>query len=216
MKLQKKHSMLFVGIVAAFVAVLLVSNVSASKQFNFFGQSFTVAVMLFPFAYIINDLLAEVYGFHAAKKVIWIGFGLNLFMVLFFQLAIILPSSSFYTHQDAYATILGNTPRLLVASLAGYLVGGTSNAWVLAKMKVMTKGEHLAARVIVSTLVGELLDSLLFLGIAFYGVMPLHVLLYTAVLYALFKVVIEVVMYPVTKAVINKVKTLEGEDVYGV
>ena len=207
-----KVSTLYMVLVTLYVACLLISNVTAVKTFSLGPFSLPAAVLLFPVVYIVNDLLAEVYGFKKARNAIYLGFILNLFMVAYFTLTIALPAGPFFGAQDAYATILGSTPRMLIASLVAYFVGSTLNAKIMVSMRDASKGKGgfaLFARCIVSTFFGELCDSLIFITIAFIGAMPIKQILTMAITQALFKTLYELVVFPVTNVVIKKVRGIE-------
>jgi len=174
--------------------------------------SLPAAVLLFPLSYILGDILTEVYGYRVARRVIWLGFACNLIFVFFAWIGQILPSASFWGEQAAYEAILGQTPRILGASLAGYLVGEFANSFVLSRMKLLTRGRFLWSRTIGSTIVGEGLDSGVFLTLAFIGTpvfMPITILYHW-----LAKTLIETVFTPVTYAVVNWLKRREGVDTY--
>lgn len=210
---NKKVSTLYMVLVTVYVACLLISNVTAVKTFSLGPFSLPAAVLLFPIVYIVNDLLAEVYGFKKARNAIYLGFALNLFMVLYFTLAIALPAGPFFGAQDAFATILGSTPRMLVASLSAYLVGSTLNAKIMVSMRDASQGKGglaLFARCITSTLFGELCDSLIFITIAFVGSMPFYQILTMVVTQAIFKTLYELVVFPVTNIIIKKVRGIES------
>lgn len=211
-----KVSTLYMVLVTVYVACLLISNVTAVKTFSLGPFSLPAAVLLFPIVYIVNDLLAEVYGFQKARIAIYLGFALNLFMVAYFALAIILPAGPFFEAQEAFATILGSTPRMLLASLAAYLVGSTLNAKILVTMRDASKSNGnfaLFARCITSTFVGELCDSLIFITIAFIGNMP-YTQIFTMVLtQAIFKTLYEMVVFPATNIIIKKVRSIEHNEI---
>ncbi len=172
------------------------------------------AVIVFPVSYILGDVLTEVYGYRAARHVIWLGFFCNLLAVIAIYLGGILPSAPFWQGQEAYETILGYTPRLLAASFVAYLVGEFANAIVLAKMKVATNGRFLWSRTIGSTLVGQGLDSLVFIVLAFVGTIPASALLAAIVTQWLVKSAYEALATPLTYVVVNRLKRTEGLDVY--
>ncbi len=206
-------STLYMVLVTVYVACLLISNVTAVKTFSLGPFSLPAAVLLFPVVYIVNDLLAEVYGFKKARQAIYMGFILNLFMVLYFTLAIALPAGPFFGDQEAFKTILGSTPRMLIASLTAYFVGSTLNAKVLVSMRDASKSNGdfaLFARCITSTFVGELLDSLIFITIAFIGAMPFTQILTMVLTQAMFKTLYELVVFPVTNIIIKKVRSIEN------
>ena len=209
--MDKKVSKMYLYLSLIFVVCLLVSNVTAAKTFALGPLTLPAAVLIFPISYIVNDLLAEVYGFKKARNTIFMGFAANIFMVLVYTLTIMLPPSATFTNQEAYATILGNTPRMFFASLAAYAVGSTLNARIMVTMRdVATKGKGLFARCILSTLVGELCDSLIFITVAFVGTMPMKVLGIMIVSQASFKTLYEIIIFPVTNLIIKKVKEIEN------
>ncbi len=208
------YSRWFVAIAAIFVTCLITANITAVKLISLGGIILPAAVVIFPISYIFGDVLTEVYGYRQARLVIWLGFACNLLAVIAIWLGEILPPASFWNGQSAYAQILGYTPRLLLASFIAYLVGEFANSFVLAKMKIFTKGQWLWTRTIGSTLVGEGLDSLFFITIAFLGTIPLNGLFSAIVAQWLFKSLYEVVATPLTYAVVNFLKRREGIDVF--
>jgi uncharacterized integral membrane protein (TIGR00697 family) len=204
-----------------FVTSLVISNIIAVKLVTIFGLVLPAAVVLFPIAYIIGDVLTEVYGYARARQVIWIGFFCNLVAVVAIWVAGQLPSAPFWNAgayqsaaeaQIAFDAILGFTPRLLLASFAAYLVGEFLNSFVLAKLKVKTSGRFLWLRTITSTVIGQGADSAIFISIAFAGVLP-GWMMQTAILSQwLFKAAYEIAATPVTYAVVNFLKSREGID----
>jgi hypothetical protein len=207
-----KYSYRFVFITALFVTCLLTANIVGVKVWSAGSLVLPAAVILFPFSYIFGDILTEVYGYKEARKVIWLGFLCNLIFVIFAWLGQLLPPAPLWTGQNAYITILGYTPRLLAASFLGYLVGEFSNSFVLAKMKILTKGKWLWSRTISSTIVGEGLDTVIFIigayvGAAFFT--PWMILWHW-----LAKVVIEVIFTPLTYLIVNYLKKNEFIDTY--
>jgi uncharacterized integral membrane protein (TIGR00697 family) len=169
---------------------------------------------VFPVSYICGDVLTEVYGYGVARRVIWLGFFCNLLAVVAIYLGGILPAAPFWQDQQAYETILGYTPRLLVASFLAYLIGEFANSYVLAKMKVAMNGRWLWSRTIGSTLVGQALDSLVFIVLAFVGTIPLWAMISAIVAQWLVKSAYEALATPVTYLVVNRLKRTEGIDVY--
>lgn len=205
----------FTGIVAVFVTTLIVSNIVAVKLADFGGLVLPAAVVIFPVSYLFGDVLTEVYGYAQARRVIWLGFGCNLFAVIAIWVTQNLTPAAFWApNQPAFETILGFTPRLLVASLAAYLVGEFANAAVLSRMKLLTKGRFLWTRTIGSTLIGQGLDSAVFITAAFYGILPLGILPATIVTQWLFKSAYEVAATPLTYLIVNRLKRVEGMDVF--
>lgn len=211
---QTLYSPLFVGLTSLFVTCLLISNIIASKLMQVGGIVLPSAVILFPVTYILADVFTEVYGFKKTRMVIWIGFAANAFMSLVFLIVIALPHPSFFANQAAYATVLGSTPRVLAASLAGYWAGEFSNSIVLSVLKKATKGRYLWTRTISSTIVGEGLDTILFISIAFVGTMPGPALLQMMLAQYLFKVSYEVVCTPLTYLVVGFIKRKEQIDTF--
>ena len=211
---MKSYSQWFVLVTAIFITCLITANITAVKLINIFGLILPAAVIIFPISYIFGDVLTEVYGYQRARQVIWLGFFCNLIAVIAIWLGQLLPAASFWDGQDAYVRILGSTPRLLVASFLAYLVGEFANSYVLAKMKIATNGRWLWMRTIGSTLVGQGLDSLVFITLAFVGTIPAAGLVSAIVTQWLFKSAYEAVVTPVTYKVVNFLKEQEGIDVY--
>lgn len=199
---------------ALFVTCLIISNIIAVKIGAFGNYFLPVAVILFPITYIIGDILTEVYGYNAARRAIWTGFVCNLIAVIAIYIAMKIPSAPFFENQKAFEQILGFAPRLLAASFVAYLVGQFANSVVLAKMKIKTNGKHLWMRTIGSTIVGEGLDSLIFITLAFYGVMPVSAIGGLIITQWIFKTLFEVVLTPATYAVVGYLKKTEQIDVY--
>jgi hypothetical protein len=211
---DQKYSVRFIIVIAVFITCLLVSNIMAVKLISIFGFILPAAIIIFPISYIVGDVLTEVYGYKTARRVIWLGFLCNLAMVLAIWLGQILPPASFWDGQPGYERILGYTPRILAASFLAYLVGEFANSFVLAKMKIATQGRWLWTRTIGSTLVGQGLDSLMFITLAFVGSMPLRILLATIVTQWLVKSAYEAAVTPCTYLVVNYLKRKEHVDVY--
>ncbi len=197
-----------------FVSVLLISNVVSSKIVDLKWFVFDGGTLLFPLSYIFGDILTEVYGYKKSRSVIWLGFFMALLMSVVFIVVGKLPPAPDWGNQSAYDTILGLTPRIVLASLIAYFVGSFSNSFILAKMKVWTKGKMLWVRTISSTLVGELIDSSLFILIAFWGILPNSLLITLIISNYLFKSGIEILFTPITYKVVNFLKRKEGEDYY--
>ncbi|MFQ3611123.1 MAG: queuosine precursor transporter [Fimbriimonadales bacterium] len=211
---EQGYSIWFLLVVALMLTSLLVSNIVASKVVQMGPFIISGAEFIFPISYIVNDVLTEVYGYRRSRLVIWIGFGANLLMVLAIQAAIALPPAPFWESQEAFATVLGATPRLLVASLCAYLVGEFMNSYVLAKMKILTKGRWLWTRTIGSTFVGQMFDTAIFSVIAFWGIVPLRELVIMMLTVWSFKTLYEALVTPLTYGVVNFLKRREGVDVY--
>lgn len=214
--MKNKVSVLFMLTGILFATCLLISNILASKIMMIGPWSAPAGVLIFPLAYIINDVLVEVWGYQKARLIIWTGFGVNVLAVLFFSLAIAVTSAPFWQNQEAFTTVLGSTPRIVGASMLAYLMGSFLNAFVMSKFKVLTKGKGFSARAILSTLAGEGADSLIFITVAFAGIFPLHVLLTMVATQAILKTVYEIAALPITIWVVGKVKRLEGIDTFDV
>jgi uncharacterized integral membrane protein (TIGR00697 family) len=211
---RERYSLAFVVVVAVFITSLISANITAVKLVEVFGLILPAAVIVFPISYICGDVLTEVYGYRVARRVIWLGFLCNLLVVVTIYLGQILPAAPFWEAQEAYERVLGYVPRLLAASFIAYLVGEFANAVVLAKMKVATNGRFLWSRTIGSTLVGQGLDSLVFIVLAFVGTIPASALVGAVVTQWLVKSVYEALATPLTYVVVNRLKRTEGLDVY--
>ncbi|MCS7209720.1 MAG: queuosine precursor transporter [Fimbriimonadales bacterium] len=211
---ERGYSIWFVMVVALFLTSLLVSNLIAAKIIGVGGLTMSVAIVIFPLSYILGDVLTEVYGYRRARLVIWIGFACNLLMVLVISIAILLPPAPFWKHQQAFETVLGVAPRLMLASLVAYLVGEFTNSYVLAKLKIATQGRWLWTRTISSTLVAQLLDTGIFTAVAFGGVYPTQELLKIGLIEWLAKTLYEAAATPLTYLVVGFLKAREGVDVY--
>jgi len=209
-----RFSQWFVLVTAIFITCLVTANITAVKLVSVFGLVLPAAIIIFPISYIFGDVLTEVYGYRQARRVIWLGFFCNLIAVIAIWIGGVLPAAGFWDGQAAYERILGYTPRLLVASFLAYLVGEFANSFVLAKMKIVTKGRWLWTRTIGSTLVGQGLDSLVFITLAFMGTIPLAGLASAIVTQWLAKTLYETVVTPLTYGVVNFLKRQEGLDVY--
>lgn len=201
-------------VTAFFVAVLLISNIASSKITQIGPLSLDGGTFLFPLTYIFGDILTEVYGFKRARKVIWLGVFANILMALTFMVVGFLPSAPDWPNQGAYMAILGWTPRIVLASITAYFLGEYVNSVVLSKLKVITKGKWLWSRTIGSTLVGQLIDTLIFITIAFYSVLPIELLIALIISNYLFKTGIEVLFTPITYKAVNFLKRAEKEDHY--
>jgi uncharacterized integral membrane protein (TIGR00697 family) len=203
---------------ALFVTVLLTSNLIAVKLVAFGPWVLPAAVIVFPLSYLFGDVLTEVYGYAVARRVIWLGFACNLVFVLFISLAGALPGAPFWQAGDqaAYSRILGFTPRLLAASFVAYLAGEFLNSFVMARLKILTSGRRLWTRTIGSTVLGQALDSAIFITGAFVGILPASLLLRTIVTQWAFKSVYEIVATPLTYAVVAFLKRAEGQDPFDV
>lgn len=204
----------FVPLAALFISCLIAANIIAVKLVQVFGLLLPAAIIIFPVSYILADVLTEVYGYRAARRVIWLGFLCNLIVVGAIAVAQVLPPAPFWDGQQAFEHILGYTPRLLVASFLAYLVGEFANAFVLAKMKIATRGRWLWMRTIGSTLVGQALDSAVFITVAFAGTIPPAALTSAIITQWLVKSGYEALATPLTYLVVGFLKRAEGKDAY--
>jgi uncharacterized integral membrane protein (TIGR00697 family) len=205
----------FLLIVGLFVMALVVSNIVAVKIVEVGGRQFDAGTLLFPLTYLIGDVLTEVYGYRRARLVIWIGFAANLLAVGSIQIALHLPAAGFWAENEAaYETVLGTTWRIFLGSLAAYLVGAFTNSFVLAKLKIATRGRFLWSRTIPSTFVGQGLDSAVFSAIAFAGT-GIDLTNQIVTIWVL-KVAWEAAATPLTYAVVGALKRRERVDVFDV
>lgn len=201
----------FPYLVAVFCAVFLISNITAQKGVALGPLITDGAFFLFPISYVIGDVIAEVYGYNAAKRAVFTGFGIALLAVASFYIAIALPAADFYDMQDTFAAVLGLLPRIVAASLAGYVVGQLLNAWVLQRMKDRFGTGNLWARLIGSTIVGEFADTLLFCSIAagVIGIDSAGAFINYVIVGFLWKTVMEIVLLPITYPTIAAVRRAE-------
>lgn len=199
-------------ITAVFITCLITANIIAVKLISLGPFILPAAIFVFPLSYIFGDVLTEVYGYRVARRVIWLGFACNLVFVAFAWVGQVLPPASFWEGQEAYASILGYAPRLLAASLGGYLAGEFANSYILARMKILTQGRWLWSRTIGSTVVGQGLDSTIFITLAFIGTPAFAPALILH--HWLAKTAIEAVCTPATYALVNWLKQREAIDTY--
>ncbi len=199
---------------ALFVAVLLISNVASTKIVQLWHFSFDGGTLLFPLSYIFGDILTEVYGYKRARKVIWVGFFSAGLMAIVLMIVTALPAAEDWPYQEAFQNILGLTPRIVLASLIAYFAGEFSNSYIMAKLKIKTAGRYLWLRTISSTLVGEGVDTVLFISIAFFGILPQGLLIAVFVSNYIFKTGVEIILTPITYKVVKFLKTKEKEDYY--
>lgn len=204
----------FVVVASLFVTCLVTANIIIVKQISVGNLVLPAAIIIFPLSYIFGDVLTEVYGYHQARRVIWLGFLCNLVAVVAIWIGKLLPAAPVFEAQTAYERILGSTPRFLLASFTAYLVGEFANSFVLAKMKIRTRGRWLWMRTIGSTLVGQGVDTLVVLTIAFWGKLPFPVLGSMILSHWLIKTAYEATATPFTYAIVGHLKRKEGIDIY--
>lgn len=213
-KETRKVSSLYVVLGCLFVTCLLISNIVAGKLISVLGMVLPAAVILFPVTYIFGDILTEVYGFKRSRLIIWTGFACNLLMAAVFMLVVALPHPDFWQSQNAYQVVLGMTPRVVAASLVAYFLGEFCNAVILSKMKLLTRGKWLFTRTIGSTIVGEAIDTAVFITIAFAGTVAVPILLSMMAAQYVFKVLYEIAATPLTYLVVGWVKKKDAVDAY--
>jgi uncharacterized integral membrane protein (TIGR00697 family) len=211
---QARYSGLFVAVAVTFVACLITANVISAKLIDVAGFTLPAGIVIFPISYVIGDVLTEVYGYSAARRVIWLGFGANLLFVVAASVAGALPTAGFWQHQSAYDQILGQAPRILAASFLAFLVGEFVNSYVLAKMKILTQGRWLWTRTIGSTIVGQACDSAIFVTVAFAGQMPVAAIVGIVATQWIAKCLYETAATPLTYLVVGYLKRKEGVDTY--
>ena len=198
---------LYAILTGVFTACMIVSNIIAGKTFGFFSFVLPCGVVIFPIVYVVNDVLAEIYGYEKARRVIILGFFMNLIAVICYNITIWLPAPVFFENSEAFSVVLGSTFRLLIAGFAAYLIGSLVNARLMVYLKKWDE-EKLFVRCILSTLFGEGMDALIFITIGFLGTMPTDALIVMIVAQALFKTAYEIIVYPLTKVVIVRVREL--------
>ena len=204
----------FITCTALFVTCLLTANIIAAKLVVVGGLTLTAGIVIFPISYVLGDVLTEVWGYAATRRVIWLGFACNALMVLAIWLGGELPAAPFWRGELAYQEILGHTPRILMASFVAYLIGEFANAFVLAKLKIATQGRWLWMRTIGSTVVGQALDSVVFVTLAFAGIVPAGALAGIVAGQWLVKVVYEAAATPLTYAAVAWLKSREQVDTF--
>ena len=208
---KKTVSVTFLLLTVLFCVFLIVSNLMEIKTVDLGPLTITAGVIVFPLSYIISDCIVEVYGLARAKMVIWLGFAMNLLVSLLLQLGLWLPGSASWTGQEAMELIFGAVPRIFVASFVAFLCGSMVNAYVMNRMKIASQGRNFSLRAIVSTLWGEGVDSLIFFPIAFGGVLPWREIVALIVTQALLKTVYEIIVLPVTRVAVGRLRRLEDD-----
>lgn len=207
-------SKLFYIFTTLFTTCLIAANLFALKQFSVGPARFTGALFVFPISYIINDVVAEVWGFRRARNLIWMAFAMNFLFVMLGALVDVLPGSG--GNDEAFHSIFGLAPRVAVASFLAFLVGSFVNAMVLSKMKVRSKGKHFSLRAMVSTVAGESCDSIIFFPIALAGIVPWQMMPVFVLWQVGLKTLYELIILPITVRVVRKVKHREGVDVFDI
>ncbi len=213
---QKKNvvSVAYMLMGILFCVCLIASNLLETKIVQIGSYSMTAGFIVFPISYILNDCIAEVWGYRKARLIIWLGFAMNFFVVMLGGIACALPAAPFWEGGEHFEFVFGLAPRIAVASLLAFLVGSFLNAIVMSKMKIASEGRHFSWRAILSTLAGEGADSVIFFPLAFGGLMPVGELAKLMILQVTAKTLYEVVALPLTVRVVKYVKKVEGTDVY--
>ena len=212
--MKKTVSMPFMLMGILFVVCLIVSNFLETKIIQLGPVTATGGLLIFPISYILNDCICEVWGYKKARFIIWSGFAMNFMVIGFAQLVVWLPAAPFWEGGEHFSFVFGMTPRIVVGSLCAFLVGSFLNAYVMSRMKISSKGRHFSLRAIVSTLIGESADSLIFFPIAFFGLITGKDMLLLIATQAALKSVYELIVLPITIRVVHHVKQLENQDVY--
>ena len=213
--MKEKVSVPFMLLGILFNVCLIAANLLETKVIQVGSITVTAGLLVFPISYIINDCIAEVWGFKKARLIIWSGFAMNFFVVALGLIAVALPAAPFWEGEQHFDFVFGMAPRIVVASLLAFLVGSFLNAYVMSKMKVASGGRNFSARAIWSTVVGETADSLIFFPIAFGGLIAWPELLVMMGTQIVLKSLYEVIILPITIRVVKAVKRIDGSDVYG-
>ena len=212
--MKEKVSVPFMLLGILFNVCLIAANLLETKVIQVGSLTVTAGLLVFPIAYIINDCIAEVWGFKKARLIIWSGFAMNFFVVALGLIAVAIPAAPFWEGEEHFNFVFGMAPRIVAASLMAFLVGSFLNAYVMSKMKVASQGRNFSARAIWSTVVGETADSLIFFPVAFGGVIAWKELLIMMGIQIVLKSMYEVIILPVTIRVVKAIKKIDGSDVY--
>ena len=214
MKKENLVSVPFMVLGIVFCVCLVAANLLETKVVQLGPVAVTAGLLVFPISYIINECIAEVWGFRKARLIIWMGFLMNFLVVALGQIAVALPAAPFWEGEEGFNFVFGMAPRIAVASLLAFLVGSFMNAYVMSRMKVASHGKHFSVRAILSTVAGESADSLIFFPLAFGGLMPLEELGKMMLVQVILKTLYEIIILPVTVRVVSYVKRVDGSDVY--
>ena len=213
-KSKQQVSVLFMLFSILFCVCLISANILETKQISVLGISLTGGLIVFPISYIINDCVCEVWGFQKARLLIWTGFAMNFFFVAMGALCDWIPGAPYWTNEAGFHAIFGLAPRVAAASFVAFIVGSFANAYVMSKMKIRDKGRNFSLRAILSTIVGESFDSVIFFPLALGGVVPKEELPKLMLWQVLLKTVYEVIALPITIRIVKALKEHEGEDAY--
>ena len=212
--MKEKVSVPFMLLGILFNVCLIAANLLETKVIQIGSLTVTAGLLVFPISYIINDCIAEVWGFKKARLIIWSCFAMNFFVVALGLIAVAIPAAPFWEGEEHFDFVFGMAPRIVAASLMAFLVGSFLNAYVMSKMKVASRGRHFSARAILSTLAGETADSLIFFPVAFGGIIAWRELLIMMCIQIILKSMYEVIILPVTIRVVKAIKKIDGSDVY--
>ena len=212
--MKEKVSVPFMLLGILFNVCLIAANLLETKVIQIGSLTVTAGLLVFPISYIINDCIAEVWGFKKARLIIWSGFAMNFFVVALGLIAVAIPAAPFWEGEEHFDFVFGMAPRIVAASLMAFLVGSFLNAYVMSKMKVASRGRHFSARAILSTLAGETADSLIFFPVAFGGIIAWRELLIMMCIQIILESMYEVIILPVTIRVVKAIKKIDGSDVY--
>ena len=212
--MKEKVSVPFMLLGILFNVCLIAANLLETKVIQIGSLTVTAGLLVFPISYIINDCIAEVWGFKKARLIIWSGFAMNFCVVALGLIAVAIPAAPFWEGEEHFDFVFGMAPRIVAASLMAFLVGSFLNAYVMSKMKVASRGRHFSARAILSTLAGETADSLIFFPVAFGGIIAWRELLIMMCIQIILKSMYEVIILPVTIRVVKAIKKIDGSDVY--
>lgn len=212
--MREKVSVPYMLLGILFNVCLITANMLEIKVISIQNLTITGGLLIFPVSYIINDCIAEVWGFKKARLIIWSGFLMNFFVVMMGHIAIWMPSADFWAGAEAFNFVFGMAPRIVFASLSAFLVGSFLNAYVMSRMKLAYKGRRFSLRAVFSTIVGETADSIVFFPIAFGGLIDIRELAVMMLLQILLKTLYEILVLPVTMRVVKWIKEKEGSDIY--
>lgn len=212
--MNRKFSPTYLFFALIFATCLIVANIVEQKLIKIGPFEATAGLLIFPLSYVVNDLIAEVWGYRAMRTLIWYGFLMNFIAVAVFHLAIIVPPSANFTNHEAFALVMGNTLRLTAASFVAFLIGSFLNAYVMSKMKIIQHGHRFSLRAVVSTLVGESADSIVFFTFAFSGLLPVKTLIILILTQTAMKTCYEIMILPLTTQIVKSVKKREQTDIF--
>lgn len=213
--MKQRASLLFMLLAIVFVVCLITANLLETKVLDFFGiTTITAGMLVFPISYIINDCIAEVWGFKRTMLIIWVGFIMNFFVAAIGLLAVHLPAAPYWEGEEHFNFVFGFAPRIVCASLLAFLFGSFTNAYIMSRMKVAHKGRHFSLRAVASTFAGESVDSFIFFPIAFGGIIALPDLMVLMATQIVMKSMYEVLVLPLTVRLVRTFKRVEGSDVF--